>query len=87
MVVRLVILIAACALDVGMTARNLKTGREVNYLSARLIASVGVWPTLIGTKVAIVAAAVLIGQAGFYDVAAALNVAAAVYGFLHRAKS
>lgn len=83
----LLLLIAACAADVFTTARNLKSGgREVNYLPAWLIDHVGVWPTLIGTKVVMVGAAIAINEVPFYVVMAALNLAAAAWNWTKRAR-
>lgn len=69
MIVRLVLLIAACSLDVAATQRNLASGgRERNVLlPAFLIAKIGFWPTALLTKGAMIGLALFVNKAGFYD--------------------
>jgi hypothetical protein len=82
----LALLIAACVADIATTAMNLKAGgKEINLLPAALIAKVGFWPVALGSKAIMIGFALWIDQAPLYVCLAALNAAAAVYSFMHRA--
>jgi hypothetical protein len=85
--IHLIILIVACVLDVGATAKNLAGGgKELNYLPAVLMAKLGRWPVMIGVKVLCIVAAVLIAQPGFTDGLALANAIGAGYSFWQMVK-
>ena len=79
----LLALLAVSALDVAVTYRNLKAGgRELNPLPAKLIAKIGLWPTLLGTKVVIVGVGLYANHPAYYTVASILTAVAVVYSLM-----
>ena len=83
----LLALLVVSAADVAVTYRNLKAGgRELNPLPAKLIAKIGLWPTMLLTKAIIIGVGLYANHPAYYTVATILTLVAVIYSFMQGRK-